>query len=252
MRATYLAASLAPDAGEPRRVILRRPTLLPLGEGRWAVLFRYGAVVTVGMGEPAHEAFLAGLAGRLVDPLPNPETEVAEVYVSSEQETVRPDGALVCPDLSPARILVLAEILARSAALAFHEQEVAEAVDRVEPLALQLRSGRRPRVKERALLQQTGETLLTQTRMVGRAEVLERPEVLWDHPELDRFYDRLAAEYELPDRDRALSRKAELVGDVSGTLFDILQERQVLRVEWYIVLLIVFEILLSLWDRWRG
>jgi len=209
-------------------------------------------VATVGLGEAEHDAFLESLAGRLVDPLPRPETEELAVAVAPGEETVRPDGTLVVPDLSPARVLVLAEVMARSAALAFHEQEVAEAVDRVEPLARQLRGGRRPRVKERALLQQTGETLLTQTRMVGRAEVLERPEVLWDRPELDRFYDRLSAEYELADRDRALTRKSELVGDVSGTLFDLLQERQILRVEWYIVLLIVFEILLSLWDRWRG
>lgn len=248
VRATYLAEALAPGSAEPRRMVLRRPVLQPLGAGVWAVLFRYGAVVTVGLGEGEHAAFLEGLSGRLVDPLPRPETEVAELRVAAGREVVLPDGVVVVPDLTPARILVLGEVLARSALLAFQEQLMAEAVERVEPLAHRLRSGRRPRVKERSLLQQTGETLLAQLRMVGRAEVVERPEVLWDSPDLGPFYDRLAVEYELADRDRALARKADLVGDVSGTLFDLLQERQVLRVEWYIVALIVVEIGLTLWE----
>ena len=43
-------------------------------------------------------------------------------------------------------------------------------------------------------------------RMVGRVEVAEKPEIVWDDPRLDRLYERLATEYELRDRDRALSR----------------------------------------------
>src|SRR5438034_11261159 len=36
------------------------------------------------------------------------------------------------------------------------------------------------------LLQQIGDVLLTQHRMVGRVEVEEKPDVLWDHPEIGR------------------------------------------------------------------
>jgi uncharacterized Rmd1/YagE family protein len=70
---------------------------------------------------------------------------------------------------------------------------------------------------------------------------------LWEHPELDRLYVRLADEYELRDRDRALDRKLEIVSNTVETLLGLVQTRSSTRVEWYIVALIVVEVLLSLY-----
>ena len=86
-----------------------------------------------------------------------------------------------------------------------------------------------------------------QQKMVGRAGTSETPELLWEHPELDRFYMRLADEYELRDRDRALDRKLEIVSNTVETLLGLVQTRSSMRVEWYIVALIVAELLLSLY-----
>lgn len=88
--------------------------------------------------------------------------------------------------------------------------------------------------------------LLNQQEMVGRIEVSEKPDLLWDHPELERLYARLEAEYELRDRYRALERKLELISRTAATVLDILQARRNLRVEWYIVILIVVETALAL------
>ena len=84
-----------------------------------------------------------------------------------------------------------------------------------------------------------------QQKMVGRVETGEKPELLWDHPELERLYVRLAEEYELRDRDRALDRKLDVISRTVETLLGLVQTRSSLRVEWYIVLLIVAELLLS-------
>jgi uncharacterized Rmd1/YagE family protein len=78
--------------------------------------------------------------------------------------------------------------------------------------------------------------------MVGRVEVGEKPAMTWDEPELDRLYERLAQEFELPDRDRALTRKLEVISDVAGTYLELLDTRKSHRLEWYIVILIVAEI----------
>jgi uncharacterized Rmd1/YagE family protein len=100
----------------------------------------------------------------------------------------------------------------------------------------------------RDLLGQIGSVLHIQTRTVGRVEVTEKPEITWDRPDLDRLYERLAIEYELRDRDLALARKLEVISRTAETYQDLLQHRQTLRVEWYIVLLIVVEIVIILWE----
>ena len=90
--------------------------------------------------------------------------------------------------------------------------------------------------------------LLTQTQTVGRVEVTEKPEITWDDVELDRLYERLSVEYELRERDLALTRKLELISRTVQTYLELRQNRLSLRVEWYIVLLILVEILLFLYD----
>ena len=51
----------------------------------------------------------------------------------------------------------------------------------------------------------------------------------------------------------ALHRKLEVIGQTVETVLDLLQSRRSLRVEWYIVILIVAEIVLSLYALfWRG
>ncbi|MGH6662372.1 MAG: RMD1 family protein, partial [Rhodospirillales bacterium] len=96
----------------------------------------------------------------------------------------------------------------------------------------------------RALLRQIGDVLLMQHKMVGRVEVAEKPDLLWDHPELERLYARLQDEFELNDRARALDRKLDLISRTAATSLDLLQNRRTLRVEWYIVILIVIELVL--------
>ena len=49
-------------------------------------------------------------------------------------------------------------------------------------------------------------------------------------------------------RQLALERKLEVIARTAETLIELIQARRTLRVEWYIVILIVVEILLTLYE----
>jgi uncharacterized Rmd1/YagE family protein len=53
--------------------------------------------------------------------------------------------------------------------------------------------------------------LLVQHRVSGRVAVAEKPDALWDRPDLERLYARLEDEYELKERVDALNRKLAVV-----------------------------------------
>jgi uncharacterized Rmd1/YagE family protein len=84
--------------------------------------------------------------------------------------------------------------------------------------------------------------------MVGRVQVDEKPELIWDRPDLERLFVRLEDEYEISERYAALNQKLELISRTAETVLELLQHRRSMRVEWYIVILIVLEILLTLWQ----
>lgn len=69
---------------------------------------------------------------------------------------------------------------------------------------------------------------------------------------MERLYARLADEYELVDRSRAIDRKLTLVGQTVRTLLELVQDHRSVRLEWYIIGLICIEILLSVYQIFFG
>jgi uncharacterized Rmd1/YagE family protein len=84
--------------------------------------------------------------------------------------------------------------------------------------------------------------------MSGRLEIEEKPDILWDHPELDRLYARLADEYELKERAIGLARKLSVINETARALSDIIDTERSVRLEMIIVALIVVEIRVTLYD----
>jgi uncharacterized Rmd1/YagE family protein len=87
--------------------------------------------------------------------------------------------------------------------------------------------------------------LLVQQRVSGRVAVAEKPDVVWDRPDLERLYARLEDEYELKERAEALTRKLSVIAETAEMLTDIIDTRRSLRLEIVIVLLIAVELLIA-------
>ncbi|MEZ4336575.1 MAG: hypothetical protein R3B82_08105 [Sandaracinaceae bacterium] len=69
-----------------------------------------------------------------------------------------------------------------------------------------------------------------------------------DLPDVDRMYERLAVEYELAERDRVLHRKLDLIDRTATIYLELIRTRQSMRLEWYIVVLILVEVGLYVYD----
>jgi uncharacterized Rmd1/YagE family protein len=222
------------------------PLTVDFPDGGVAVLFRYGAVVLFGAATAAMDNFVASLMPLVTAALAAPERDDARLLVRPEAEQpIDLAGNIVLREKTTERLQVVADILAKGLVLSHYETRIAEIFDGIEPLAAVLREKGRAGARSKELLRHIGDVLLMQQKMVGRVETGEKPELLWEHPELERLYMRLAEEYELRDRDRALDRKLDVISRTVETLLSLVQTRSSMRVEWYIVLLIVAELLLT-------
>jgi uncharacterized Rmd1/YagE family protein len=140
---------------------------------------------------------------------------------------------------------VIADALSKSVVLARDEREVAAVFELVEPFARQLAEKGRTSGGRRAILKHIGNALLVQQRVSGRVAVTDKPDVVWDRPDLDRLYARLEDEYELKERTEALTRKLSVIAETAEVLTDIIDTRRSLRLELIIVVLIAVELLIA-------
>lgn len=223
------------------------PLTIEVKGGGVAVLFRYGVVVFFDVFPAEEVAFLETIRHFVGNPYATPETEELEVRVDASVREEMKGGAVYLGSVGIERLQVIADILSKSVVLALYESRVAANFDRIEPIAVELEQNGRIAANVKELLKHIGAMLLSEQRVVGRVEMSEKPEILWEHPALEGLFIRLEDEFEIRERHTALERKLNLVGRTAETLLELLHSRHALRLEWYIVILIVFEILLTLY-----
>jgi uncharacterized Rmd1/YagE family protein len=224
------------------------PLTVQVKGGGAATLHRYGVVVFFDVSPVEEVAFLADLQPSVSHLYRTPETEEVEVRVDQGSRELIKGGVAHLEDATVERLQVIADILSKSVLLSLYEKSVAVEFDRIEPLAVEL--DRRGRIggNSKDLLKKIGSMLLVEQRMVGRAEITEKPEMLWDNPELEGLFARLEDEFEIKERHLGLERKLNMISDTAHTLLELMSTKHALRLEWYIVILILVEILLTVYQ----
>lgn len=245
----YACASLAGGRIDVHAVRVD-PAIAPLVEAAGLVfLFRYGVVVTIGAENEVILQLVAALRPHIADPAMINERESAHLeHEPGAYDNIGAQGHIRLTDLGRERLTLVAIVLARSVALARDEFLLWEAFDRIAPLVADLQENGRAQLSIRSAMRLVGNVLAARHRVIGTAQVDERPDLLWDHPALDRLYTRLEAEYELKERADVVQRKLDALGGFTQALLDIVQDKRAFRVEIAIIALITFEVALSLFN----
>ncbi|WP_430648952.1 RMD1 family protein [Bradyrhizobium hipponense] len=219
-----------------------------------AVIFRYGVVVLIGLLPSEEKILIDSLKPRVIGAFSPYEEETAQAQLCNDEnaEAIQPGGPICLAKFSDDRLLLVADALAKSTSLARDERRVAAVFDVIEPFARELAErGRTPR-RRKGILQLIGNALLVQQRVAGRVAIAEKPDVLWEKPELDRLYSRLEDEYELKERLDTLERKLTAVSETANALTDIIDTQRSLRLEVAVVVLIVIEVAIGCFQIWSG
>lgn len=219
----------------------------PIGR---VALYRFGVAILAGLSPLEEDEIVSQLKGRVSGArsgLEDEETAIISVAEGAE-EKIPPGGPISIPDLTDERFLVIADALSKSVALARYERSVNAVFDTIEPFAVQLALKGRPPWKRRPMLELIGQALLVQHRVSGRIAVQEKPDILWDRPDLERLYARLNDEYELDERALTLKNKLDVVVETARALTDVIEADRTTRLESIVILLIFVEIVLSLFQ----
>jgi uncharacterized Rmd1/YagE family protein len=216
--------------------------------GGVAFLFRYGAVVFFDAAPAGVTEYLRQITPQIRQPFPQGEceTEVLDIRLDPAGRETIEHNTLVLADASLEKLQLVADIMAKSVSLAHHEKGIERQFERIEPFAVNLDHWGRGGRAARELLHNLGGALLAEHRVVAGTRVEDSPELLWDHPELERLWARLRDEFEIRERFAALHGKLSLISRTAETALELMQNRRSLRVEWAIVGLIVFEIVVTL------
>lgn len=247
-RAILLGERFDLRALENNDVLDIAPLTIKLRGGGLAVLSRFGALVLFDVTSVDEAALFDYLIPLVSNPYDTPERERIEIRIDAQTREGMRGNILFLQNTELEKLQIIADILCKSVVLNLYEARLKQEFDRTEPLALQLGKTGRVMGNAKELIKHIGALLISEHRMVGRAEVTDKPELLWEHPQLNGLFGRMEDEFEIRERHAAIERKLNLLSHTTNTLLELLHNRHSMRVEWYIVILILFELLLSVFS----
>lgn len=230
-------------------MVAQSPLMVRLPGAGVAAIFRYGAVAFFAEEAGDREWLMASIGPASSGQGDAMAEEKATVVVDPETHEGPVGNAIHIHAADRDRLQLLAEVMSKAAMLSFQERRSAGEFDRIEPLAQDLADDGRFSVRSQELMRAVGNMLLSEHRLTSRAEVMDKPELLWSNSHLEGLHARLEGDYEIIDRAKALERKLATLVRTAETLLETVRYKSSHRVEWYIVALIVMELVLSLYGH---
>lgn len=230
-------------------MVAQSPLMVRLPGAGVAAVFRYGAVAFFAEEAGDREWLMASIVPASSGKGDLLAEEKATVIVDAETHEGPVGNAIHIHAADRDRLQLLAEVMSKAAMLSFQERRSAGEFDRIEPLAQDLADDGRFSVRSQELMRAVGNMLLSEHRLTSRAEVMDKPELLWSNSHLEGLHARLEGDYEIIDRAKALERKLATLVRTAETLLETVRYKSSHRVEWYIVVLIVMELVVSLYGH---
>ncbi len=218
-----------------------------LDEGqRYVLAYDFGAVVFVGVDAALQKRVIDELRGRFPDEADPPSTEVFKIETGAQLE-VRFDRVIV-PTVNLDVVDIVALILAQSAAMDFYARDVEEIEAETDRIAVTLRRTGQVPGKLRNLVQFIGLCIATRNDVISTLALFDKPDATWEKETLDKLWNDLHRMLELDDRYRALEAKLAMFQDNLVVLVDLTRQRHTVFLEVTVVVLIMFEVLVGIYQ----
>lgn len=155
------------------------------------------------------------------------------------------DKYVVVPEFDDFYPELISTVLAKSVALEKTEEQLGNILDKLENMVDRLEKGKL-RIGNKELARTTAKIVRHEYNTLAYIMILDKPDITWTSSKAGEFYDQMQEFFELKDRYTILKNKTEILYNIMEGFSNISHSIRGLFVEWIIVILILFEIVLTL------
>lgn len=214
--------------------------------------FSHGSFVSWGLKKPQEQKMLEHVKEFAIGPLANIQTDqfcyrFGEEVSIDAHERFKIDVITLDSD-NPQIKLAISYGLAQSIKLEAFEDAVQEAIKKNSSFPEEIAKKGLISLSRAALFRRIGEIFIVRSSINLSSEYLDTPEFFWRNPNLEHFYTMTKGFLDIPSRVTALNQKLDVLQELLDILNSQVQHRYSSLLETIIILLIVIEIVISLFE----
>lgn len=233
---------------EPKKFKWTEPLIIELSKNSYEFVFNFGAAVFVNVEETVIKNALVAVGPFIENPSspPSKEEYLLEIDPALKKEKIGFDKvSLLKFDVDTLKILAF--VLAKSVTLASAERLADSTLDELESIIDEFKIRGKIKSKKK-LIQTVASAAKMRYLLVSNISILDKPSITWESKRLSSFYEMADDMFELKDRLGTVEHKLGTVLDNSNIILEITEARKSMLLEWAIVILIVIEVLLFLYE----
>ena len=221
------------------------PLVVKLLKDQYAVLTKFGTVTFWNVSGRLRQQFLNEIQPYVKNKKEHyPYDEDTKVLIGGNAEKVTFEK-VYSANLNVEKIKIISYVLSQSVALERYEGDIENNLSELGAVVDNLKTKGKALFSEKELLKQIGRVFSVKQTTVVHLALFDKPESVWESPDLEMLYNWMSAEYDLKVRFDVLDKKIEYLSDISKMMMEFLAEKRNAFLETVIIVLIVFEI--GLW-----
>lgn len=209
--------------------------------------FPYGVAVFWGCTNEKVEYLCTLLKPFEVNCLETHEKETMGFRFSNRQAIVEEEVLL--PTDNVEHRLAVSHALAQSVKLSSFETIIQKTISSSQRIPQQLALKGKIPLSKKEIRKKMGELFIERSSINFHLDILDVPEYFWEHSEIEPLYRLVATHLELGPRLEVLNQRLDIVHDLFEMLGNELKHQHSSSLEWIIILLIVIEVLISIWKE---
>ncbi|MDN3020240.1 RMD1 family protein [Paenibacillus sp. BSR1-1] len=174
-------------------------------------------------------------------------TDDYSLHIQETENIELTDEYVVVPEYEEFYPELISTVLAKSVALEKTEEQLGKIHDKLETMIDRLEKGRL-RIGNKELARTTAKIVRHEYNTLAYIMILDKPDITWSSSSASEFYDKMGDFFELNDRYKILKSKTEILYNIMDGFSTISHSIRGLFVEWIVVILIVIEILLTIFE----
>jgi uncharacterized Rmd1/YagE family protein len=174
-------------------------------------------------------------------------TDDYSLHIDESDKIELTDEYVIVPEFQEFYPELISTVLAKSVALEKTEEQLGQIHDRLETMIDRLEKGKL-RIGNKELARTTAKILRHEYNILAYIMILDKPDITWTIGDANEFHDKMMEFFELNDRYKILKSKTEILYNIMDGFSTISHSIRGLFVEWIVVILIVIEIMLTIFQ----
>lgn len=132
--------------------------------------------------------------------------------------------------------------LARHTKLCSVELEAEHLIQQVRMISSQMAAGEQTDLRQKDVEKLTGRLLQLRGALNLYSQITETPDLYWSAPEQETLFELISRKLDIEPRVEILNKKLDYVAEMVGILRSHLSEKNSVRLEWMVIILIMIEV----------